>query len=167
MKTATGWAVICALALLTAAEMRAEEVGRNSGLPLPRYVSLKAAEANVRRGPSRRHGIDWKFVQRGMPLRVTAEYDVWRRVEDHEGEGGWVHTTLLSGRRSVLVTSDAATLRNDSDINAQAVAEAKRGVIARLEECIPDWCLVRVEDHAGWVPQTTIWGVGPRDIARQ
>ncbi|MEL6599353.1 MAG: SH3 domain-containing protein [Pseudomonadota bacterium] len=153
-----------ALAMGIAGAAESEEIGRNSGLPLPRFVSLKASEANVRRGPSRRHSIDWKFVQRGMPLRVTAEYDVWRRVEDHEGEGGWVHTTLLSGNRSALVVVEATTLRKSSDINGKAIAEARLGVVARLDECVPDWCFIRVTEHAGWVPYQHLWGVSARDI---
>ena len=71
--------------------------GPVTNLPLPRFVSLKASEANVRRGPSLDHRIDWVFRHRDMPLRVTAEFGHWRRVEDNEGQGGWIYYTLLSG----------------------------------------------------------------------
>ena len=77
--------------------------GPVTNLPLPRYVSLKGSEGNARRGPSLSHRIDWVFRHAGMPLRVVAEFGHWRRVEDKDGAGGWVHYALLSGVRTAIV----------------------------------------------------------------
>ena len=88
----------------------AQEVGQVTNLPVPRFVSMKASEGNVRRGPSLTHRIDWVFKHRDLPLRITAEHGHWRRVEDRDGMGGWVHYSLLSGTRTVLVEQDRLQL---------------------------------------------------------
>ena len=85
--------------------INASERGPVTNLLIPRYVSLKADEANARRGPSLSHRIDWIFKKKGMPLEIYGEYDNWRRVRDAEGAGGWIHYSLLSGVRSIIVTS--------------------------------------------------------------
>jgi SH3-like domain-containing protein len=135
------------------------DVGCVTNLPLPRYVSLKGSEGNARRGPGLTHRIDWVFTRAGMPLKITAEFENWRRVEDHEGAGGWVHFSLLSGVRTVLVTLDMAEFRDQPDDAATVVAQAELGVVGRLQECNADWCRVALEGARGWVRKTAIWGV--------
>ncbi|MBB5516957.1 SH3-like domain-containing protein [Rubricella aquisinus] len=134
--------------------------GPVTGLDLPRYVSLKGSKGNVRRGPSFGHPIDWVFVRRGMPLRVTAEYDVWRRVEDHEGEGGWIHSTQISGVRTALVRDDGLVLRERPTDRGRPLAELGEGVIVRLDECQGDWCIVQINGIEGWAPARTMWATG-------
>lgn len=97
------------------AQPRDPHVGPVTHLPLPRYVSLKTNEGNARRGPGLTHRIDWVFTRAGMPLRITAEFEHWRRVEDQDGAGGWVHYSLLSGVRTVVVTTDMAEFRDTPD----------------------------------------------------
>ena len=83
--------MIAAVVLVAlASSVGAAERGPVTNLPMPRYVSLKADEGNARRGPSLSHRIDWVFTRRDMPLEVTAEYGHWRRVQDRDGQGGWV-----------------------------------------------------------------------------
>lgn len=133
--------------------------GAVTNLPLPRYVTLKTGEGNARRGPGLGHRIDWVFTRAGMPLKITAEHDNWRRVEDADGVGGWVHYSLLSGSRSVIVTEDMAEFRNAPQPQAQVVMQAETGVIARLLECQADWCRVAVAGGRGWLPKRALWGV--------
>jgi SH3-like domain-containing protein len=133
-------------------------------LPLPRFVSLKAGEGNVRRGPSLSHRIDWVFVRQGMPLQITAEYGHWRRVVDREGLGGWVHYSLLSGVRTAIVDTDLAPLRARPDAAAPEVALLEAGVIARIDRCELAWCRISAGGYRGWVPKTAIWGVGADEI---
>lgn len=140
------------------------DVGPETNLPLPRYVSLKTDEGNVRRGPSLSHRIDWVFVRRGMPLQVTAEYGHWRRVIDRDGVGGWVHYALLSGNRTVVVDADMLTLHRRADPDAPVTARLERGVIARLDECEPGWCRIAAGGYRGWVRKTSLWGVAPDEI---
>jgi SH3-like domain-containing protein len=133
--------------------------GAVTNLPLPRYVTLKKSEVNARRGPGLTHRIDWVFTRAGMPLRITAEYEHWRRVEDASGEGGWVQYAMLSGARSVLVETDMAEFRDAADMGAEVAFQAERGVIGRLLECGIDWCRVSVDGSKGWVRKRDLWGV--------
>lgn len=135
--------------------------GPETGLPLPRFVSLKSGEGRARRGPSRAHRVDWIFTRRDMPLRVTAEFEHWRRVEDHEGQGGWMHYSLLSGVRTALVMQDMAVMRAQPRGNATEVALLEHGVVGRIMACQPEWCRLRVENQRGWVARSALWGLAP------
>lgn len=140
--------------------------GAVTNQPLPRYVSLKGGEGNARRGPGLTHRIDWVFTTKGTPLKVTAEYENWRRVEDFEGFGGWVHFTLLSVARTVLVTTDLAQFHALPDANSPVSFQAERGVLARLLECHIDWCRVNADGQRGWAPKTAMWGVDPDEMVK-
>lgn len=141
-----------------------QQRGPVTNLPLPRYVSLKGSEGNARRGPSLSHRIDWVFRHAGMPLRVVAEFGHWRRVEDKDGAGGWVHYALLSGVRTAVVTEDMVALRSRPHQDADIVARAESGAIVRLGECKPDWCRITGGGQRGWVMKTSLWGVDPDEI---
>jgi len=138
--------------------------GAVTNLPIPRFVSLKGNEGNARRGPSLTHRIDWVFTTAGMPLRVTAEHENWRRVEDAEGMGGWVHYALLSGVRTALVTAEMAKFYSRPDTQASITFEAESGVTGRLLECQPDWCRMNIQGEKGWVEKTALWGVLPGEV---
>ena len=138
--------------------------GPVTNLPLPRFVSLKGSEGNARRGPSLSHRIDWVFKHAGMPLKVTAEFGHWRRVEDRDGAGGWVHYSLISGVRTVIVEDDMTELHARADAKSSVTALAEAGAIAKLGDCTHDWCEISAEDADGWVEKTKIWGVGADEI---
>jgi len=150
---------LCLVVMLVALPVAARDTGPVTNLPLPRYVSLKAVEGNVRRGPSLTHRIDWVFQRRDMPLRITAEHGHWRRVEDRDGMGGWVHYSLLSGSRTVLIEQDMLTLRTRPETDAPVTAALEAGVIARLGKCGPEWCRLSTGGYRGWAPKARLWGV--------
>lgn len=135
--------------------------GAVTNLPLPRFVSLKGREGNARRGPGLTHRIDWVFTRAGMPLKITAEFEHWRRVEDAEGVGGWVHYSLLSGVRSALVAVDLAEFRARPSEDADIRFRAERNVVGWIEECLPDWCDLSIDGEEGWVRKSALWGVLP------
>jgi SH3-like domain-containing protein len=135
------------------------QTGPVTNLPLPRFVSMKAAEGNVRRGPSLTHRIDWVFRHRDMPLQIVGEYGHWRRVIDREGAGGWMHYALLSGVRTVIVEQDLTPIRAKPLPDAPIRARAEAGVIARLEGCRSGWCRLRTDAARGWVEETALWGL--------
>ena len=157
-------AVLLTLSLAPVPRAEAGDIGPVTNLPLPRFVSMKASEGNVRRGPSLSHRIDWVFKRRDMPLRITAEHGHWRRVEDRDGMGGWVHYSLLSGTRTVLVEQDMLALHARPDPNAPVTAALELGVVARLGGCDPEWCELRAGGYRGWAPKARIWGVAPGEI---
>jgi SH3-like domain-containing protein len=145
---------------------RDPNIGAATQLPVPRFVSLKSSEGNARRGPGLTHRIDWVFTRAGMPLKITAEYEHWRKVEDSEGLGGWVNYSLLSGVRSVLVTQDMAEFRRAPEDAADVVYQAELGVIGRLLECEPDWCRISVDGEKGWIRKTALWGVTATEVVQ-
>jgi len=151
-------------ALASNATAQQGNIGPVTNLPLPRYVSLKTSEAFVRRGPAQTHRIDWVLSHRGTPLQVTAEYGNWLRVIDAEGAGGWVHRALLSGVRHIVVTDENATLFETPDGDSDMVAIAEKGVIALLDSCQIEWCLVSVDGFEGWVLKIAIWGVDAAEL---
>lgn len=142
----------------------ATERGAVTKLPIPRFVSLKASEGNVRRGPSLTHRIDWVFKRRDMPLQITAEHGHWRRVSDRDGAGGWIHYSLLSGVRTIIVEEDLLDLRTRPDAKAPVRAQLQNGVVAHLGDCSIDWCQLEAGGYKGWAPKTAMWGVGPDEI---
>ena len=159
------------LALLIAAA--ATDAMAESGLPVPRFVSLASSEANLRTGPGRQYPVDWIFVRPTLPLEVIGEFDVWRQVRDQDGIEGWMHHSLLSGRRSVALQGDELLpLRADPDPAAPVVAFAEPGVIARLLACpapspeTGDWCQVEAAGQRGWLPRAGLWGVYPGEEVR-
>ena len=145
--------------LVSAAEASAAERGPVTNLPIPRFVSLKASEANVRRGPSLTHRIDWVFQRRDMPLTVVGEFEHWRRVQDRDGVGGWVHYSLISGARTGIVERDLAPVFTRAVPDAQVRARLEAGVIVNLDQCGPAWCKVKVGRHKGWMEKSALWGV--------
>lgn len=164
-------AVVLALSALAAGSgagpgALAAELGPVTNLPIPRFVSLKASEGNVRRGPSLSHRIDWVYKRRNMPLEVVAEYGHWRRVRDRDGAGGWVHYSLLSGVRTVLVEQDMLPLLMKPDPDAPVNARVEAGVVARLDECRGGWCRINADGYRGWVPDGAIWGLKPEESGR-
>ncbi|MGD9649668.1 MAG: SH3 domain-containing protein [Dongiaceae bacterium] len=130
-----------------------------SGLPIPRFVSLRTDKVNLRVGPSTDYPIEWVYQRRGVPLEVVAEYDTWRKVRDWEGSEGWVHQQVLSSRRTALIREEPKTLRRQPDEKSGVIAEIEPGAIARLLECRLDWCRLEAGDYRGWMKRADFWGV--------
>lgn len=162
--TGVRWFLALVAVVSLAAGAWAEERGSVTNLPLPRFVSLKASEGNVRRGPSLTHRIDWVFTRRGMPLQVTAEFGHWRRVRDKDGAGGWMHYSLLSGTRSVIIAEELMPLYMKPDSQGAVAAYLESGVIARLGECNLQFCRLTAERYRGWALKSALWGVLPDEI---
>jgi SH3-like domain-containing protein len=136
-----------------------------SGLPVPRFVSLKTEIVNVRRGPSSEHEVAWVFRRKGLPVEIIAEFEHWRRIRDSEGEEGWVYQSLLAGNRTAIVEpwkkGAAVALRSKPENAAPAVAILKSGVIGEIRQCNGQWCELTVDSYDGWVTQAALFGVYP------
>lgn len=129
-----------------------------SGLPIPRFVSLGADKVNFRTGPGVRHPVAWVFERKGLPVLVTAEFDYWRKVRDQDGAEGWVHKSLLSGRRTALVVGQVRALRSEPRAEAPVVLRAEPGVIGRLLACAEAWCRLEIAETTGWLPRKHVFG---------
>ena len=132
-----------------------------AGTRLPRFVSLRAPEVNLRTGPGTRYPIDWVYQRRDLPVEVIDEFDTWRRIRDSEGTAGWVHQSMLQTKRSVQITAEGVSLRRDPQDDARALAKLERGVIARLESCGGAWCVIEIDGYKGWIKRADVWGVYP------
>jgi SH3-like domain-containing protein len=139
-----------------------------SGLPLPRFVSLKSTEVNVRSGPGSRYPITWVYRRESMPVEVIEEFDHWRKIRDAEGTAGWVHKSMLEGRRNVMIRGkEPRTIRIDHEADAKPLVKAEPTVIAKLVECpkeAKDWCRIQVAGKKGWLEKKFLWGVYPTEI---
>lgn len=137
--------------------------GPDSGLPLPRFVSLASDKVNARTGPGSRYPIAWQYQRRGLPVEVVAEYEYWRRIRDREGTETWVHKNLTSGKRYAIVDGTVRALFKKPDPNAETLLEAEPGVQARLRKCTEAWCQVEIAGTKGWIPRGHLWGVYPAE----
>jgi SH3-like domain-containing protein len=142
-------------------------VGAASGLPVPRYVSLKPDRVTVRGGPNRDHEIAFVFTRAGLPVEITAESDNWRRIRDSEGSEGWVYHSLLSGRRTALVSAkqkdELVPLYDKADAESDLVARLQPGVLASVKHCSGTWCRIFGTGFDGWIVQDRLWGVYPNE----
>ena len=132
-------------------------------LPVPRFVSLRADEVNLRTGPGERYPIDWVLTRKGLPVEIVEEFEAWRKIRDAQGTEGWVHQRMVTGTRNVIVTGELRTLRADADAAAPAVARAEPGVIAHLLDCRDAWCRVELQGVKGWLKRSEVWGVYPTE----
>ena len=132
-----------------------------SGLPLPRFVTLRAAEVNLRSGPGVRYPIEWVFTRKGLPVEVFDEFETWRRIRDWQGSEGWVHQSMLSGQRGAMVVGADRLLRRAPEPGAPAIAEVQVQVVGRLYNCRDGWCLIEAKGYQGWLRQGEIYGAYP------
>lgn len=132
---------------------------RGSGLPLPRFASLKADEVNVRTGPGPRFPVEWIFKRKGMPVEIVAQHENWRKIRDWQGTSGWLYQGLLTGKRSFIVASKDVALRKTPATSAAVVAMLEPEVVGEIRSCVGEWCRVRVSGISGWIERTDIWGV--------
>lgn len=140
-------------------------IGPVSGLPVPRFVSLKSAKVYVRAGPTKEHPVSFIYRRAGEPVEIVAEYDNWRRIRDSEGSEGWVWHSLLSGRRTALVApwskDRALPIHVSAGPNARLSARLEPKVLVETRKCDGSWCRVEGEGFDGWIEQDRLWGVYP------
>lgn len=142
----------------------ADNVNAGPQLPVPRFVTLGADEVNVRTGPGLKYPIKFIIRKTGLPVEVKGEHEVWRRIEDAEKDGGWVHKSMLSGKRAAIVMNGAVQpLLKKPEETAPPVAKLEPGVIAELEACKGNWCKLEVQSYTGWIKRAQLWGVYPQE----
>jgi SH3-like domain-containing protein len=157
----------------TAAARAAADVapGAASGLPIPRFVSLKSDRVNVRAGPTKDHDVTWVYTRSGLPVEVTAEFENWRRIRDWEGAEGWVYHSMLSGKRTAIVSvatkakdkDDLVPLHETASAESELAAKLQAGVLGAVKACKPGWCRIAGKGFDGWIQQERLWGVYPNE----
>jgi len=141
--------------------------GSVSGLPIPRFVSLKSDRVNARSGPNKDQEVRWVYTHAGMPVEVTAEFENWRRIRDWEGAEGWVYHSLLSGKRMAVVVpkskDELVPLYQSADIESAIAAQLQSGVLGTLKSCDGAWCQFSGKGFGGFVRQERLWGAYPNE----
>ncbi len=146
----------------------ANDQSEGSGLPLPRFASLKSDHVNVRGGPNKDHDVAWVYTRPALPVEITAEFENWRRIRDRDGTEGWVYHTLLSGKRTAYVASsktrpDFVPLYESADRMSPFRAMLEPGVLGTIKRCNGQWCRFAGSGFDGWIEQTRLWGVYPNE----
>lgn len=164
-------ALVIGLAMMAGTVQLAEAQAAKgvSGLPLPRFVTLKSRRVNLRIGPSSDYAVSWLYTRPGLPVEIIQEYDNWRQVRDADGTEGWVSEALLSGNRAAIAAPWMKGKGKDVYVNMRREAQASGAVIAKLEpgvvldvrECNGTWCKTVADGTEGWVAQSEIWGAYP------
>ena len=141
------------------------ETGSVTGLDLPRFVSLKSNDVNLRVGASINYPIKLKYIQKNYPIEIIDEFDVWRKARDHEGNIGWLHKSLIKGDRFVL---SGIKIKRDINLhkrpNGKITGLIKKNNILDLNSCILNWCKVSQNNISGWLLKKNIWGVYETEI---
>ena len=146
----------------------ASDQSEGSGLPLPRFVSLKSDHVNVRGGPNKDHDVAWVYTRPALPVEITAEYENWRRIRDRDGTEGWVYHSLLSGKRTAYVAkpkaqADFVPLHESADAKSPLRAMLEPGVLGNVKRCSGQWCRLAGNGFDGWIEQDRLWGVYPNE----
>jgi SH3-like domain-containing protein len=164
MSVRTTAAAVLAISLLAATAHAAGDAA-SSGLPVPRFVSLKTDRVNVRGGPDKDHDVAWIYTRVGWPVEITAEFENWRRIRDSDGTEGWVYHSLLSGKRTAAVhmkaKTDLAPLHAKPDAQSAVTAQLQSGVLGAIKRCTGSWCRFTGDGFDGWIEQNRLWGVYP------
>lgn len=153
------WLAVPAIAPAAAQDAR---LG-SAGVSLPRFVSLKSDEVNLRTGPGTRYPIDWIYRRRGLPVEIIDQFEDWRRVRDHDGTIGWVHRFMLAPHRTALVTGETRVLRRRPSAAAPGLAYLEAGVVADLKGCEAAWCRIEAQGFEGWLHRSEIFGTNADD----
>lgn len=151
----------------------ASEFGGVTGLPIPRFVSLKSSETNLRKGPNYKFPVNWIYKQKGYPMQLIAEFENWRKLRDEDGSEGWVHENLISGIRHLYIARNNYKIKNEfysaqkselilfkyPDETSYPIARMQIGTLGKLKNCQKEWCKIKIANFSGWVLKQNTWGV--------
>ncbi len=168
-------AILAVIAALLPAECMAQTSSLGgSGLPVPRFVSLKSQNVNMRIGPGKQFQVAWKYVKKGLPIEIIQEYENWRKVRDPEGAEGWILHSLLSGKRTIIVNpgevnkdSGIVPMYADASRESTLVARVEAGVVGSIVSCQEEWCRISLDGLSGHVEKKKLWGVYPDELIEQ
>ena len=159
--------VIAFISILIFSQLSSADTGEETGLEIPRYVSLKSNDANIRVGPSKNYPIEIKYIKKNYPLKVLDEYEEWRKVEDFNRHIGWIHKSLISGiRTGIVLSNNNKNIKLLNTLEGNIIGEIGNGNIVFLEKCKIDLCLVSLGDFEGWMDKNYIWGVKKKEIIK-
>lgn len=151
-------------AAVFAQEDKEADIKHVTGLALPRFASLRSGEINLRTGPGTRYPIEWVLKRQGVPVEITAEYDIWRRIRDWDGTEGWVHKVALTGKRTAVVTGKRRDLKKEDAADSLVVAHLDVGAVGDVLSCSKDWCRIKFDGIKGYLQKNEFWGAYPEEV---
>jgi SH3-like domain-containing protein len=128
---------------------------------LPRFVSLRSDEINLRVGPGQTFPIEWVLTRKNMPVEIVQEFQNWRMVRLWQDASGWILDRMVTAERHVIIAGAVRTMYRRPDDRSEVVARAEPGVLARLLECRGGWCRIEASGYQGWLQRGEVWGVLP------
>ena len=159
--------VIAFISIIIFSQVSNADIGKETGLEIPRYVSLKSDDTNIRVGPSKNYPIEIKYIVKNYPLKVLEEYEDWRKVQDFKNNIGWIHKSLISGTRTgIVLSNDSKNIKLLNTLDGNVIGEIGKGNIVFLEKCKIYWCLISSGNFKGWVDKKYIWGVKEKEIIK-
>ncbi|MBR6356421.1 MAG: hypothetical protein IKR92_06175 [Alphaproteobacteria bacterium] len=161
LATLLSWSSVC--------YAQVEEEGDETGLTLPRMVSLRSSRINARSGPGSRYPIEWVYQQKGAPVEIISEFELWRKIKDWEGTETWVHKAMLSGRRFVRVVNPGVNnIYAKPEKDAKVIAKVEDGVVGEVEKCPAEskMCLIRFDNIQGWVRRSALFGIYDDEVIK-
>ena len=159
--------VIAFISIIIFSQVSNADIGKETGLEIPRYVSLKSDDSNIRVGPSKNYPIEIKYIKKNYPLKVLEEYEEWRKVEDFNRNIGWIHKSLITGTRTgIILSKDNKNIDLLNTLDGSIIGEIGKGNIVYLEKCKIDWCVISRGNYRGWIDKTNIWGVKEKEIIK-
>ena len=153
------FSIVILLTGCLASPLMAADNEEGTGLPVPRFASLRSGEVNMRVGPGARYSINWVYKKEGWPIEIIQEFDNWREVRDSDGVTGWVHKQMLQGKRMGIIKGSHAVLYRSADEKSAMLAKIDPGVIVKIMECDSEWCKTQISTRKGWLKKTSLWGV--------
>jgi len=154
--------LIFILLLLNTNSMNAELIGQDSGLKLPRFVSIKSDESNLRIGANIDYPIRLTYILENFPLEIVDEYQLWRKVKDIDNNQGWIHKSLLKGNRyGIIKTSHDQSASIYNKPMGVVIGKIGNRNIIKINKCFSSWCHIRINNYKGWVNKINLWGVYP------
>lgn len=154
---------------LTGVSFASDDESSESGLTLPRMVSTRADNINARSGPGTNYPIEWIYKQKGAPLEIINEFELWRQVRDWEGSVSWIHKTRLTGRRFVkVITPGENNIYNSAEYDSRVIAKVEDGVVGEIKKCPKKsaFCLIQFEKIEGWMPKKNLFGVYENEVIK-
>ena len=153
------------LLLINAFSLYAQTIGTETGLILPRYVSLKSNDSNLRIGSSINYPIKLKYVIANTPVEIIDEYKNWRKIKDYEGNEGWLHRSLLKSKRFAIINvpyEEGAQVYDKPKGNV--IGKIGKKNIVKIEKCLNDWCYIKYKEYKGWISKLNLWGIYEEEI---
>ena len=151
--------------IIFAHNVSAEKKGEFTGYKLPRFVSLKSDNVNLRVGPSENYPIKLKYITQNFPVEIIDEYDVWRKIRDKDRNIGWIMGSLLKGDRYAIIFSKN---ENEIDIlnfpNGTLAGKIGKDNVVKINKCLIEWCNIELKNYRGWAKKTDLWGVYKDEI---